>query len=181
MAVQTVLGQQVSLAAARTAATRLVAEHGEPLALEGTHTVARLFPTMATLAKLDPEALPMPRSRGRALVGLARAIDAGDVRLDRSTDRAETRAALLALPGIGPWTADYVAMRALGDPDAFLATDLGVRNAATRLGIDDMVRRSETWRPWRSYALMRLWSVVLADMAPPTAGSIHPQENGDIQ
>ena len=89
------------------------------------------------------------------------ALDAGDVRLDRSTDRAETRAALLALPGIGPWTADYVAMRALGDPDAFLPTDLGVRNAAVQLGIDDPTARSETWRPWRSYALMRLWSVVL--------------------
>jgi len=176
-----VLGQQVSLAAARTAAARLVAEHGEPLALEGSHAVARLFPSMATLAKLDPESLPMPRSRSRALVGLARALDAGDVRLDRSSDRAETRATLLALPGIGPWTADYVAMRALGDPDAFLPTDLGVRNAAARLGIDDPTERSDTWRPWRSYALMRLWSVVLADVSPPDAGSIPAEENGDIQ
>jgi AraC family transcriptional regulator of adaptative response / DNA-3-methyladenine glycosylase II len=136
---------------------------------------------MATLAALDPESLPMPRSRGRALVGLAGALDRGEVRLDRSTDRAETRAALLALPGIGPWTADYVAMRALGDPDAFLPTDLGVRNAATTLGIDDVHDRSDTWRPWRSYALMRLWSVVLADLSPPDAGSINPAEDGDIQ
>jgi AraC family transcriptional regulator, regulatory protein of adaptative response / DNA-3-methyladenine glycosylase II len=181
MAVQTVLGQQVSLAAARTAAARLVEAHGEPLGLEGAHAVTRLFPTMATLASLDPETLPMPRSRGRALVGLARALADGDVRLDRSTDRAETRAALTALPGIGPWTADYVAMRALGDPDAFLPTDLGVRNAATRLGLDDATARSETWRPWRSYALMRLWSVVLADVIPPDAGSIQPTTNGDIQ
>ena len=149
--------------------------------LEGTHAVSRLFPTMATLAKVDPESLPMPRSRGRALVGLARALDAGDVRLDRSTDRAETRAAMLDLPGIGPWTADYVAMRALGDPDAFLPTDLGVRNAAALLGIEDPAGRSETWRPWRSYALMRLWSVVLADLRPPHAGSIQADENGDIQ
>ena len=152
-----------------------------PLGLEGDHEVSRLFPTMATLAELDPESLPMPRARGRALVGLARALDDGAVRLDRSTDRVETRAALMALPGIGPWTADYVAMRALGDPDAFLPTDLGVRNAAARLGIDDPTRRSESWRPWRSYALMRLWSVVLNDMRPPDAGVHPPTEDGDLQ
>ncbi len=180
VAVQTVLGQQVSVAAARTAAARLVAAHGEALGLEGPHAVTHLFPTMGTLAALDPEALPMPRSRGRALVGLAGALARNEVRLDRSTDRAETRAALLALPGIGPWTADYVAMRALGDPDVFLPTDLGVRNAAATLGIDDPAARSETWRPWRSYALMRLWSVVLADMSPPPAGLIQTTE-GDIQ
>ena len=81
----------------------------------------------------------------------------------------------MALPGIGPWTADYVALRALGDPDAFLPTDLGVRHAAERLGIDDLSTRSESWRPWRSYALMRLWSVVLADLSPPPAGSIQDQ------
>jgi AraC family transcriptional regulator, regulatory protein of adaptative response / DNA-3-methyladenine glycosylase II len=169
VAVQTVLGQQVSVAAARTAAARLVETHGEPLGLEGEHAVTHLFPSPATLAALDPETLPMPRARGRALVGLAAALDRGEVRLDRSTDRAETRAALVALPGIGPWTADYVAMRALGDPDAFLPTDLGVRNAAAQLGLEDATASSETWRPWRSYALMRLWSVVLADMTPPTA------------
>jgi AraC family transcriptional regulator of adaptative response / DNA-3-methyladenine glycosylase II len=155
------------VAAARTAAVRLAAEHGDPLDLEGDHQVTRLFPTSATLAKLDPETLPMPRARGRALVGLAAAIERGDVRLDRSADRAETREAMLALPGIGPWTADYVAMRALGDPDAFLPTDLGARAAANSLGIEELPSRSETWRPWRSYALMRLWSVVLADLAPP--------------
>jgi AraC family transcriptional regulator of adaptative response / DNA-3-methyladenine glycosylase II len=161
VAVQTVLGQQVSLAAARTAAARLVDHHGDALELEGTHEVTMLFPTAPRIAALDPGSLPMPRARARALTGLAAALDAGDVRLDRSTDRAETRAALLALPGIGPWTADYVAMRALGDPDAFLPTDIGVRSAAARLGIPDVAARSEDWRPWRSYALMRLWSVVL--------------------
>lgn len=179
LAVQTVLGQQVTVAAARTAATRLVREHGDPLELEGDHEVTRLFPTPATLAKLDPETLPMPRSRGRALVGLAAAIERGDVRLDRSADRAETREAMLALPGIGPWTADYVAMRALGDPDAFLPTDLGVRSAADRLGITDLPARGEDWRPWRSYALMRLWSVVLADLAPPTHEHARTHE-GDL-
>ncbi len=164
LAIQTVLGQQVSLASARTAGARLVEEHGEALELEGDHEVTRLFPTAATMANVDPASLRMPRSRARALTGLAAALDGGEVRLDRSTDRAETRAALLALPGIGPWTADYVTMRGLGDPDVFLPTDVGVRNAAARLGIDDVTGRSETWRPWRSYALMRLWSVVLDEM-----------------
>jgi AraC family transcriptional regulator of adaptative response / DNA-3-methyladenine glycosylase II len=113
-------------------------------------------------------------------VGLAGALARDEIRLDRSAARAETRDALLAQPGIGPWTADYVAMRALGDPDVFLPTDLGVRNAAATLGLDDPAERSEAWRPWRSYALMRLWSVVLADMSPPPAGSIQTAE-GDIQ
>ena len=159
---QTVLGQQVSLAAARTAAARLVAAHGEALGLEGPHAVTHLFPTMATLAAIDPESLPMPRSRGRALMGLASALARGEVRLDRSTDRAETRAALLALPGIGPWTADYVAMRALGDPDVVPAHRPGcAQRRRTARASTTLAGRSETWRPWRSYALMRLWSVVL--------------------
>jgi AraC family transcriptional regulator of adaptative response / DNA-3-methyladenine glycosylase II len=164
LAVQTVLGQQVSLASARTAAARLVEQYGDPLDLKGDHTVSRLFPTAGRLAELDPDdpaALRMPRSRARALVGLADALARGVIRLDRSSDRSETRSTLLELNGIGPWTADYVAMRALGDPDVFLPTDVGVRNAAARLGIPDVSTRSEGWRPWRSYALLRLWSVVL--------------------
>jgi AraC family transcriptional regulator of adaptative response / DNA-3-methyladenine glycosylase II len=183
-AVQTVLGQQVSLASARTAAGRLVEAYGEPLALGGGHSVSRLFPTAADIAALDPEdpaALRMPRSRARALVGLAGALDRGEVRLDRSAGRVETRAAMLALPGIGPWTADYVAMRALGDPDAFLPTDIGVRNAATTLGLDDVVGRSDSWRPWRSYALMRLWSVVLDAMSVPQISTGQNDDEGDIR
>jgi AraC family transcriptional regulator of adaptative response / DNA-3-methyladenine glycosylase II len=176
VAVQTVLGQQVSLAAARTAVVRLVAAHGEPLGLEGEHVVTRLAPTMATIAAIDPETLPMPRARARAVTGLATALAEDEVRLDRSTDRATTRDALLGLPGIGPWTADYVGMRALGDPDVFLPTDIGVRNAAARLGLDDAGRRSESWRPWRSYALMRLWSVVLDEMPLPTYSTTQRDE-----
>jgi AraC family transcriptional regulator of adaptative response / DNA-3-methyladenine glycosylase II len=103
----------------------------------------------------------MPRARGRALVTLAAAVASGDVVLDRSADRFETRAGLLALPGIGPWTADYVALRALGDPDVFMATDLGVRHGLAKLGFEgspqEITRRAEAWRPWRSYALMHVW------------------------
>ena len=169
VAIQTVLGQQVSLAAARTATARLVAAHGESLALAGDHVVTRLFPTAGTLAAVDPTTLAMPQARARALVGLAAALADGTVRLDLSVDRPGTRAALLGLRGIGPWTADYVALRALGDPDAFLPTDIGVRNAAAGLGIEAVTAHSECWRPWRSYALLRLWSVVLAQMRPPPA------------
>lgn len=162
IAVRAVLGQQVSVARARTMAAGLVESHGTALELSGDHEVSRLFPTMAALADLSPTDLPMPRARGRALVALAGALDRGAVVLDRSADRLDVRAALLGLPGIGPWTADYVALRALGDPDVFLPTDAGVRQAATRLGLDDVVSVSEDWRPWRSYALMHLWSA-LAD------------------
>ena len=167
VALQTVLGQQVSMAAARTAAARLTETYGDPLGLVGAHHVTHLFPTAAAVAAIDPETLPMPRARGRALTLLAAALADGTVRLDRSVDRGETREQLVALKGIGPWTADYVAMRALGDPDVFLPTDIGVRNAALALELDDVVARSESWRPWRSYALIRLWSVVLAQMTPP--------------
>ena len=105
----------------------------------------------------------MPRSRGRALVGLASALATGAVALDRGPDRDDVRRALLELPGVGPWTADYVAMRALGHPDVFLPTDLGVRNALVGLGHDPaaVVADSDRWRPWRSYALMHLWNTLM--------------------
>jgi AraC family transcriptional regulator of adaptative response / DNA-3-methyladenine glycosylase II len=102
----------------------------------------------------------MPRARGWALTGLCAALANGDVRLDRSADRDDVRARLLALPGIGPWTADYIALRALGHPDVFLPTDVGVRHAFTRLGLDprSAADAAERWRPWRSYALLHLWT-----------------------
>jgi AraC family transcriptional regulator of adaptative response / DNA-3-methyladenine glycosylase II len=111
----------------------------------------------------------MPRARGRALTALCAALCAGDIVLDRSADRDEVRARLLALPGIGPWTADYVAMRALGSPDVFLPTDVGVRNALRGHGLEPAAaeRLAERWRPWRSYALMHLW----ASLAPAGAGA----------
>ena len=103
----------------------------------------------------------MPRARGRALVALAEAAAGGDLVVDPGSDPGELRARLVAIPGIGPWTAEYIAMRALGDPDAFLPTDLGVRRAVTRLGLGDepkaLVERAERWRPWRAYALTHLW------------------------
>ncbi|WP_210648686.1 AlkA N-terminal domain-containing protein [Nocardioides sp. SYSU D00065] len=162
-AIRTVIGQQVSVSGARTVAGRIVAEHGRTL---DSHVpgLTHLFPDAGTLAALDPATLPMPRSRGRALVGLAAALAAGDVVLDRGPDRDDVRHALLALPGIGPWTADYVAMRALGHPDVFLPTDLAVRRVLTDLGGSP---DTERWRPWRSYALMHLWNTLMPDTPAP--------------
>jgi AraC family transcriptional regulator, regulatory protein of adaptative response / DNA-3-methyladenine glycosylase II len=155
IAVRALLGQQVSVAGARTLTARLVAEYGEPLA-EPRGGVTHSFPAMQALAAVDPERLPMPRSRARALVGLAAALASGDV--DLRADPATARVALLALPGIGPWTVEYVAMRALRDPDAFPATDLGIRHALERLGAS--VEAAENWRPYRAYAVPHLWSVL---------------------
>lgn len=165
-AARTVVGQQVSVAGARTVIGRLVATHGAPVSggLAEEHGLTRAFPTPAVLAALDPETLPMPRSRGRTLVGLARAVDAGDVVLDQGVDRAEAAAALTALPGIGPWTADYVRMRGLGDPDVLLTTDLVLRRCLDVLGTTPA--DAERWAPWRSYAGMHLWHA-----RPDTRGS----------
>lgn len=160
LAVRAVLGQQVTVAGARTIAGRLAARYGEPLpAADGTLTTR--FPSAARLAAADPAELPMPEARRRALLTLCGALADGRVELHPGVDPVEVRRSLLALPGIGPWTADYVALRALGDPDVFLATDLGVRHAAARLGLPDqpaaLTARAEAWRPWRSYALHHLW------------------------
>ncbi|WP_322919652.1 AlkA N-terminal domain-containing protein [Nocardioides renjunii] len=162
-AVRTVIGQQVSVTGARTVAGRLVAAHGRPVEAH-VPGLTHLFPDAATLAAVDPETLPMPRARGRALVGLATALADGTVALDRSPDRDDVRRALVALPGIGPWTADYVAMRALGHPDVFLPTDLAVRRLLADLGGS---ADPERWRPWRSYALMHLWNTLMPDTPAP--------------
>jgi AraC family transcriptional regulator of adaptative response / DNA-3-methyladenine glycosylase II len=156
LAVRAVLGQQVSVGQARTLAGLLVERYGDP-APDGS---GRLFPAAATLAAISPEALPMPRSRGRCLTALCAALASGEIPLDRSADRSDVRQALLDVPGIGPWTAGYIAMRALGDPDAFLPTDVGVRKGLKALGLErvDVDAAGEAWRPWRSYAQMHVWS-----------------------
>lgn len=169
VAVRAVVGQQVSVAGAATVAGRLVERYGAVVEVPGAPAgLNRLFPTAADLAAAEPTGLPMPRARGRALVGLCRALADGEVALDRSMDRDAVRARLLALPGIGPWTAGYVALRALGDPDVFLPTDLGVRQALDRLGLEAGAT-SEGWRPWRSYALMHLWNSLTPSVRPSAA------------
>jgi AraC family transcriptional regulator of adaptative response / DNA-3-methyladenine glycosylase II len=159
--VRAILGQQISVAGARTLASRLVASHGEPL-LHPVGEVTHVFPAAATIAEMSPEDFAMPRARGAALINACAVLAAGDIVLDAGSDREATVAALQALPGIGPWTAGYVAMRALGDPDVFLPTDVGVRNALAALGVDgspaSAAALAERWRPWRSYALHHLWA-----------------------
>jgi len=136
LAVRAVLGQQVSVAGARQTAAKLVAQLGE----------GRRFPAPESVAE---GALPgMPPTRERALRALARAV-AGGLRLDPPLDVHATRAALLELPGFGPWTVEYIAMRALRDPDAWPAGDLWLKRAAAG--------DAERWRPWRAYAAMVLW------------------------
>jgi AraC family transcriptional regulator of adaptative response / DNA-3-methyladenine glycosylase II len=156
-AVRAVVGQQISVAGARTLLGRLVETYGERIADDGPLT--HLFPSPDVIAGADPDSLPMPRSRAAALVGLAAAVVAGGVVLDRSADRARVRESLLALNGIGPWTADYIALRALSDPDVFLATDLGVKQGLAALGVTSApADAAVAWRPWRSYALMHVWT-----------------------
>jgi AraC family transcriptional regulator of adaptative response / DNA-3-methyladenine glycosylase II len=160
-AVRTVLGQQVSTAAARTHAGRLVRAYGDPVP-DPHGGLTHLFPTPQALTTMDPSALAMPRSRRRTLMGLVEALAQGRLDLDIGADWREARAALNALDGFGPWTVESIAMRSLGDPDAFIAGDLGIRLAADRLGIPTTPKAltvySHRWRPWRSYAVQYLWA-----------------------
>ncbi|QIN79398.1 helix-turn-helix domain-containing protein [Rubrobacter marinus] len=165
LATRAVLGQQVSVKGARTLAGRLVALCGEPVpeALSGPGGgPGYLFPGPGAVADADLEALGMPRTRREALRELARALADGGVVLDPGVDREEAGRRLVGIRGIGPWTASYVAMRALGDPDAFLPTDLGARRAIERLGHPgapaSVARLAEGWRPWRAYATQYLWA-----------------------
>jgi AraC family transcriptional regulator of adaptative response / DNA-3-methyladenine glycosylase II len=161
--VRAVLGQQVSVAAARTHAARLVQRHGEPLAApDGSLT--HVFPDAAALSAADDEALAMPVRRRETLRGVCAAIRDGAVELDAGADRTRARRDLIALPGIGPWTVEYVAMRALGDPDAFPAGDLGVLHGLSALGVvadaREAERRSQAWRPFRAYTVLHLWQAL---------------------
>jgi AraC family transcriptional regulator of adaptative response / DNA-3-methyladenine glycosylase II len=160
-AIRAVLGQQVSTAAARTHAARLVLAHGEPIE-DRQGGLTHLFPTPEALAELDPESLAMPRTRRATLQGLVRALCEGALDLGIGGDWDQARAQLSQLAGIGPWTIESIAMRALGDPDAFVATDLGIRIAAEKLGLSskpkDLNDRSAAWRPWRAYAVQHLWA-----------------------
>ncbi len=160
LALRAVLGQQVSTRAAQTHAARLVAELGDPIS-DPAGGLTHLFPTSAAVADVDPAVLRMPETRKRLLRDLARAMDDGKVDLGVGTDRPGVLADLAAVPGIGPWTLGVIAMRALGDPDAFVPADLGVRQGAERLGLPTgaaaLLERSRQWRPWRAYAVQHLW------------------------
>jgi AraC family transcriptional regulator, regulatory protein of adaptative response / DNA-3-methyladenine glycosylase II len=149
MAVRAIVGQQISVVAARKVLSRLVPA-GE-----------KMFPSPEQVLALPDEAFRMPAARRATIRALASAIAGGDLDLDPGADRDEAVHNLVKLPGIGSWTAGYVAMRGVGDPDSFLPTDLGVRRGAKALGLPDDPKALEAhaarWAPWRSYALIRLW------------------------
>jgi AraC family transcriptional regulator of adaptative response / DNA-3-methyladenine glycosylase II len=165
-AVRAVVGQQISVAGARTVAGRIVAAVDDRLA-HPDGALTHVFPSPEALADLDPAHLPMPQQRKRTIAELSRRVAAGTIVLDRD-DLDGTAAALVDVPGIGPWTAGYVRMRGLGDPDVFLPTDLGVKVGLDVLGLD--AGHAERWRPYRSCALHHLWSVAAAAPARSVRG-----------
>jgi AraC family transcriptional regulator of adaptative response / DNA-3-methyladenine glycosylase II len=157
--VRAIVGQQITVAGARTLLGRLVADLGGP-EVSGL----RAFPRPGALVDAGPEAiaaLGMPGARARSLHSTALAVASRDIDL-RSGDVSDVAARLLELPGIGPWTVSYVRLRALGDPDAFPSSDLGLRRAAEALGLPSSARdldlRARAWSPWRSYAAQHLWT-----------------------
>jgi AraC family transcriptional regulator of adaptative response / DNA-3-methyladenine glycosylase II len=160
LAIRAVLGQQVSLASAAALAARLAREHGEEVdGSGGNNGVTRRFPSTERLAALSPDALAMPRARAKTVCALAGALAEGEIVVDAGVDRDELREQLLALPGVGEWTADYIVLRGTGDPDRFLPSDLGVRHAFDALGVprSEAATLAARWRPWRSYAVVHLW------------------------
>jgi AraC family transcriptional regulator, regulatory protein of adaptative response / DNA-3-methyladenine glycosylase II len=155
-AVRAVLGQQVSVAGARTLTARLLLAAGAPLA-EPVGTLTHAFPRAAALADADLAAVGLPGARRRTVHALASAVAGGAVALDPGADRDDARRALLDVPGIGPWTAALVALRGLGDPDVWLPGDLALRRSLAALGSSD-ADAATRWRPWRSYAVQHLWA-----------------------
>jgi len=167
LAVRAIVGQQVSVSAATTVTGRIVARFGRDAETPGDDWPARIFPAPATLAGADLAAIGMPGARARAIAELARRVRDGAIALDGSRPPGAVRAALLGVPGIGPWTADYVLARTLGEPDAFLPGDLGVRRALANGGGPvppaEASARAEAWRPWRAYGMLYLWRSLAGD------------------
>ncbi len=156
LAVRAILGQQVSVAGATTLAGRLVRAFGREMK-EARGSLTHLFPEPAVLAEADVASIGMPGSRGRAINALAAAVAKGELRLEPGSAPDEVKAKLVAIPGIGPWTAEYVAMRALGEPDAMPHGDLGLRRALGSVTTAELEAMAEAWRPWRAYATILLW------------------------
>ncbi|QMU97496.1 DNA-3-methyladenine glycosylase 2 family protein [Microbacterium esteraromaticum] len=171
MLIRAMVGQQITVAAARTALTALAEQLGERTADGGL-----LFPTMAAIAEHGAEVLRGPTARIRAITGAAEALADGSLPLSVGDDAAEQRAALLAMPGIGPWTADYVRMRVIGDPDVFLPGDVAVRSGAVASGLPGDPAALTAWAartaPWRSYLTAHLWAA--APVRPQRRRPVHP-------
>ncbi|MHB1784970.1 MAG: AlkA N-terminal domain-containing protein [Acidimicrobiales bacterium] len=161
MAVRVVLGQQVSTKAARTHAGRLVERHGPPID-DPAGGLNRVFPSPEALGELDPEELAMPKARREAVVSLVDGLTQGTIELDAGADRERARRQLARLSGVGSWTVEVLSMRAMGDPDAFPVTDMGVVKGASVVGLPAtpvaLAAHSRRWQPWRSYAVQYLWA-----------------------
>jgi AraC family transcriptional regulator of adaptative response / DNA-3-methyladenine glycosylase II len=172
LAVRAIAGQQVSVASARAIVGRIAERLGSPLPAP-SGGLTHLFPDAATLAGAPDADLPVPTARRRTIREVAAAIAGGRLDLGPGADREEARAALRVIPGIGPWTAGYVSLRALGDPDVLLTGDLGVRQAAERLGLPAeaaaLAARGAAWAPWRSYANHHLWASLGGPAAKETS------------
>jgi len=166
------VGQQITVAAARTQLRRVADEVSTTV--PERHGLHRLFPTATQIANGGEAALVGPRARIDSLLGVARALVSGELTIGFGDDRDELRARLLAMKGIGPWTADYVSMRVLGNPDAFLPGDVAVRTGAGRLGLPSDARaltaEADAFAPWRSYLCLHLWKAA-STPAPSSAPS----------
>lgn len=160
LAVRAILGQQIGVAAANTLAGRLVAAFGTTMEVDqpASDGLTHIFPTPEALAGADLTVIGLPRARAHAISALAAEVAREPSLLSAGSDVDQAVARLTALPGIGPWTAQYIAMRALREPDAFADTDLGLRRAWERLGAPTpLAEAAEAWRPWRAYAALYLW------------------------
>lgn len=162
VAVRTIVGQQVSVAGANTVLGRHIPTKGTAVdfALAKAYGLTHAFPAPEAFAEADPSTMGMPQSRARTIIDLSQAVADGKLKLDPDVDRGAVREQLLGMRGIGPWTADYIVMRALADPDVLLTTDLVLRRELERRRITEA--DSERWRPWRSYAGMHLWRATAA-------------------
>ncbi|MGB8404187.1 MAG: DNA-3-methyladenine glycosylase 2 family protein [Mycobacterium sp.] len=173
LAIRVVIGQQVSMKAARTHTRRIATAYGTRVT-DPAGALTHVFPAVENLLDIEPEHMAFPQSRQRTLTSLCSALSERSVALDAGCDWNRARHTLGELPGIGPWTAEVIAMRALGDPDAFPVTDLGVQQAAKHLGLPNNPRlltdHSTNWRPWRAYATQHLWTCLNHEINnwPPT-------------
>jgi len=160
LVVRAIFGQQVSVPGARTSLGRFAARFGAPLD-PPDGDISHLFPSPERVAEISPESLEMPRGRAEAIRRVGELVASGKLDLSGGSQLEEALHALGEIRGIGPWTLAYVAMRALRDPDAFMAADLGVRRGFEMLGLPstsrELIERAERWRPWRAYAVMHLW------------------------
>jgi AraC family transcriptional regulator of adaptative response / DNA-3-methyladenine glycosylase II len=172
LAIRAILGQQVTVQGATTLAGRLVRAFGTPIRNSDGRTLTHLFPSPEILAEADLRKIGLPGARARSIQGLAQSVRDGKISFSGVANVPDFLQQLRKLPGIGEWTAEYIAMRALNEPDAFPASDLGLLRASGMHDPRELQARAETWRPWRAYAAMYLWQAQpAADRSSPTVVS----------